>query len=198
MGIRIIYEPLVLDEGCQASARAVIERYKKKGVLLAGALEDCILVGTNQLVRINLDFTIISEEQYRSNWMDFFGMPFDSFLMSVKCGVILKLGEAILPSLRGMIRDVAAFVRMRRKNLNEGDWALDLQQPYLFLDLLLKLPLPAEHRKERDWIVDEAENASYAPGPKARRRLPDFKSVLTIGQILLDFMKKATRLEKVL
>jgi len=193
--VRTIYRTTLLDSSCIASARERLEQYKEAGVVLAGCLEDDVILVTDQRARYLLDFSPADGESYASNWEGFYGLSFRPFLTYLKCGIILKLGEVSLATLRGTVSDFMRSLSVSPEDLEKSARKGDISHPGAFIDIFLRLPVKDGLEAERDMLADRIDNAAF-DRPAARRELPDFKSCLIADSILKDYWPGAPEDQK--
>ena len=187
----------VLSPGSLETARTILKAYAADGVILDGSLEGPVLLTSDELSHVRLAFSSIEEDAYRQNWQEFFRLPFEDFLLYVKCSVLFLLGKRILATLRNLVLDIRTLIRLKPREVSSYLMGNRLNHPGLVAGILLALPVPGENLLERDSIAELIDAARPAMPEKART-LPDFKSILTFGTILDDFWRSAGPDEKLL
>lgn len=179
------------------SARAVLEAYAASGVILNGSLESPVLLTSDELSHVRLAFSSIDRNTYQKNWESFLCLPFDDFLLYLKCSVLFLLGRRILATLRNFVLDMKVLTELGPGGISSYLMEHRFNHPGLVASVLLSLPVPGDGLLQRDSIVELIE-ASCSSGPSNQRILPDFKSILTFGTILDDFWSGAGPDEKLL
>ena len=179
------------------NARAILEAYTGRGVILEGTFNGLVLLTSDELSHVRLAFSSVDPEAYRKNWEKFFQFPYDQYLLYLKCSVLFLLGKRILGTLRNVVLDMKTFTSLSPCGISA--WLTDnrFNHPGLVTAILLSLPVPDENLFARDSIAELIESTCTFH-PVNQRDLPDFKSILTFGAVLDDFWQGACPDEKLL
>ncbi len=183
ISMRLMPEKLT-DEVIE-DVKTVASDWSSLGVITEIDWEKPYMEATNQLSRITYPISQFDKEKYEMNWEQKLDLNFQKFCLYFLAALVCFLGKWALASLQGLLRDCQRFIQNSPDTY--PDWVEGgvMEQPHLFHDFLLLLPLSEEGSKFVETLADMLDYSGFSLNGKPRA-LPSVKSFLTFGSCLMD------------